>query len=70
MLKHHCLPEKPYSTRPINLPKDLCSFQFANYVITPKNTIYISMSRFDYTPRTNLYEIDFNGKILPQLTNE
>jgi hypothetical protein len=54
----------------IDLPKDLCAFQFANYVITPKNTIYISMSRFDFMPMTNLYEIDFNGKILRQLTNE
>jgi hypothetical protein len=54
----------------IDLPKDLCAFQFTNYVITPKNTIYISMSRFDFMPMKNLYEIDFNGKILRQLTNE
>lgn len=54
----------------IDLPTDLCAFQFTNYVISPRNTIYISMSRFDFKPMKNIYEIDFNGKILRQLTNE
>ncbi|MBL8003630.1 MAG: hypothetical protein JNL36_00910 [Candidatus Kapabacteria bacterium] len=55
----------------IDFPTKLCAFQASsNFVLTPNNTIIISFSRYTIQEKSNLYEIDFNGKILRQLTNE
>ena len=54
----------------IDFKNQLCALQVGNFTITPQNTILISMNRFAYRDKSNLYEIDFNGKILRQLTNE
>lgn len=54
----------------IDFKNQLCALQVGNFTITPQNTILISMNRFAYKEKSNLYEIDFNGKILRQLTNE
>ncbi len=69
--------EKTLSTGTMNIhskidfPTKLCAFQASsNFVITPNNTIIISFSRYTIQEKSNLYEIDFNGKILRQLTNE
>jgi|GEM_PF-6311537 len=54
----------------IDYKNQLCALQVGNFNITPQNTILISMNRFTYKEKSDLYEIDFNGKILRQLTNE
>ncbi|MBL8003629.1 MAG: hypothetical protein JNL36_00905 [Candidatus Kapabacteria bacterium] len=63
--------KKPFIHSKIDFPTKLCAFQASsNFVITPNNTIIISFSRYTIQDKSNLYEIDFNGKILRQLTNE
>ena len=52
--------------------KTFCSFR-SNYEIifgSNNETLIISLGRFTMESTPNLYEIDFNGKILRQLTNE
>ena len=55
----------------IDLKNVLCSFQTGSLItINSPNSIILPLSRYSIQDKSNLYEIDFNGKILRQLTND